>query len=187
MKYFAYGSNMLTERIKAPTRCISAQPVGAAFVTGYVVKFIKESIDESGKATLVNTGVESDIVHGVLFEIENSEDEIKRLDIAEGVSDGGYEVKTDLTVTCDSKFIDEVRTYIAPEEKCKKDLSPYDWYLALVIAGARQHRLDETYVQKMLDENKVIHDTKEDRKSKIEALQILKDTSFENVISELKY
>jgi len=174
---------MLTERIKE--RCESAKPIGAAYVTGYIVKFIKKSIDGSGKATLVKTNKESDVVYGVLFNI--SEKERQELDRAEGVGDGGYEVKEDLTVIHNDKPVHGVRTYIAPKEKCRNNLLAYDWYLALVIAGARQHVLDETYIQKIVEGNKVKCDTKSDRKSKIKAMEILKDAGFEKVISELKY
>lgn len=186
-KYFAYGSNMLTERLNAPTRCTSAVPIGIAYVTNYKISFTKESEDKTGKATLIDTCDESDIVYGVLFEINNTEDEIKKLDIAEGVSNGGYKVEKDFTVIFNNKTINNVRTYIAPDEKCKEGLLVYDWYLALVIAGARQHKLDKIYISKMIKENEIVKDLKNNRESKTEAFRILKEIGSENILSELNY
>ena len=48
--YFSYGSNMLTERLRA--RCPSANCIGIATATGYALEFSKSSVDGSGKATL---------------------------------------------------------------------------------------------------------------------------------------
>lgn len=178
---------MLTERIKAPTRCTSAEPLGVAIVTGYKVVLSKESKDDSGKATLLKTCNESDVVYGVLFEVGENSDEMKKLDKAEGTGSGGYIAKEDFTVIFDGKPLNNVRTYIAPLEKCKSGLPVYDWYLALMIAGAKQHELEDTYISGIIEANKVTVDSDDERDSKIEALQILKETGFENVFSELNY
>ena len=187
MKYFAYGSNMLTERLSAPTRCTSATPIGPAIVMGYKVVFTKKSTDGSGKATLINTCDESDIVYGVLFEINDSKEEIEKLDRAEGVSDGGYKIKDNFTVIVDGKPENNARTYIASEERCEEGLPVYDWYLALVVAGAQQHELDNAYISKMIEENVATKDSDITRKAKIEAFQILQETQRKNVLSTLKY
>ena len=50
--YFGYGSNMLTERLRARERCPSAKCIGIAEVTGYALEFSKPGEDGSGKATL---------------------------------------------------------------------------------------------------------------------------------------
>ena len=66
--FFAYGSNMLTERLRE--RCPDARPLGAAIARGYVLSFSKRSKDGSSKATLLTTtdGAKQD-AYGVLFEI----------------------------------------------------------------------------------------------------------------------
>jgi cation transport regulator ChaC len=69
--YFAYGSNMLTERLCA--RCQSAKVLGRATARGYSLEFCKQSVDGSGKATLVQSAKEGAIVHGVLFDIAMTE------------------------------------------------------------------------------------------------------------------
>ena len=78
--YFAYGSNMLTERLRMRKRCPSAEPIGVAEAQGYRLVFKKESEDGSSKATLAR-GEHSDKVYGVLFQINKAE--LGRLDAEE--------------------------------------------------------------------------------------------------------
>lgn len=154
---------------------------------GYKVILIKESKDDSAKATLLKTCNESDIVYGVLFEIDDSGDEIIKLDSAEGRGNGGYIVKEDFTVIFEGKVLNNVRTYIAPTEKYISGLPVYDWYLALMVAGAKQHKLDNAYISGMIEACRVSVDLDDKRDTKIEAKQILKATGFEDVFSDLKY
>ena len=135
-RYFAYGSNMLTERLKA--RCRGAELTGRAFADGWVLEFSKPSTDGSGKATLSEkAGCRT---AGVLFEIPV--DELEDLDGAEGP---GYERRDAFHVRlADGDGTVTATTYLAKDPK--DGLEPYDWYLALVIAGARQHELGEAQV-----------------------------------------
>src|ERR1700756_1898091 len=80
MIYFAYGSNMLTNRLLS--RCSDAKTIGPAFLTGYTLCFDKRSRDGSGKCTIGHTARPSDIVHGVLFTVPQSQ--LPSLDRAEG-------------------------------------------------------------------------------------------------------
>lgn len=48
-RYFAYGSNMLTEWLRG--RCPSTEPIGIAIAANHKLRFGKRSIDKSGKAT----------------------------------------------------------------------------------------------------------------------------------------
>ena len=82
--YFAYGSNMLTERLRQ--RCRGAKAVDVAVASGYILEFSKESIDNSGKATLVISTEPKRQVFGVLFEI--GLDDRLELDEAEGKGSG---------------------------------------------------------------------------------------------------
>ena len=61
---YAYGSNMLTERLKA--RCTSALPVGIAFRRGFAIAFSTRSVDGSGKATLLPQSDPASLAWGVL-------------------------------------------------------------------------------------------------------------------------
>jgi len=86
-------------------------------------------MDKSGKATLVQTNNHSDIVYGVLFEIDDTDKELNSLDRAEGVNNGGYQVRTDFTVIFEGEQINNIRTYIAPDSSCQEGLPVFDWYL----------------------------------------------------------
>ena len=82
--YFAYGSNMLTTRLRS--RCPGAILAGRADADGYAVEFSKPSKDKSGKATLRQAA--GGRTAGVLFEIPEAE--LGLLDSHEGVG-SGYE------------------------------------------------------------------------------------------------
>jgi hypothetical protein len=75
--YFAYGSNMLTERLQG--RCKSAEARCVGLADGYRLAFSKKSLDGSGKATIRPD--EASRVYGVVFDID--ETEIPALDVAE--------------------------------------------------------------------------------------------------------
>src|SRR5438128_1900656 len=62
MLYFAYGSNMLTQRLKA--RVPSASPKTVAVLFDHGLRFHKRSQDGSGKCDIVKCPGE--VVHGVV-------------------------------------------------------------------------------------------------------------------------
>ena len=70
MLYFAYGSNMLTARLKA--RVPSAVVVGLGLVEGHKLAFDKPSADGSGKCAM-RAGNPEDRICGVLFTLDASE------------------------------------------------------------------------------------------------------------------
>lgn len=167
--YFAYGSNMLTERLRA--RCPSAQPLGVALAPGYRLHFSKRSRDGSGKATLIKVSDEGQHeVHGVLFEIAN--EELAGLDEFEGVG-AGYD-RSDEFVIIDAADGQELTavTYLASADACDPRLVPYDWYHSLVIAGAEQHRLPGAYVDQ-LRLARSQPDPRPDRDTRLAALRLL--------------
>jgi gamma-glutamylcyclotransferase len=135
LNYFAYGSNMLAEWLRS--RCRSAVPMGIAEVVGHVVEFSKPSKDGSGKATLTKSNSNS---FGVVFEIDNAE--LPELDRHEGRN--GYYRDDNFRVTLAGGNTIHAKAYLASSPEAH--LKPYDWYLALVIAGAREHNLDQDYV-----------------------------------------
>ncbi|MEM9229765.1 MAG: gamma-glutamylcyclotransferase family protein [Pseudomonadota bacterium] len=131
MLYFAYGSNLLTPRLTA--RCASARVIGTARLEGYRMAIAKESWrDRSGKATILAGG---GTTHGVLFDIAT--DEIPALDQIEGVGKG-YDRLEGALVAMAGDTVTAV-TYVATEPR--PGLTPYDWYLALILAGAQEHGL----------------------------------------------
>lgn len=67
--YFAYGSNMLTERLQARCKSAKVRCVGSA--DGYRLAFSKKSQDGSGKATIRPD--EASGVYGIVFDIDETE------------------------------------------------------------------------------------------------------------------
>ncbi len=138
--YFAYGSNMLTRRLKANDRAPSAVVVGTGYIAGRRLTFDKLSRDGSGKCDAEETGNETDRVYGVIFEI-NCADK-PALNRAEGLGKG-YEEETVEVTTTQTTIL--TQTYIATRKE--RALRPYHWYKALVVAGAVEHGLPNTYVE----------------------------------------
>ena len=93
-KYFAYGSNMWTPRLRE--RVPSAEPMGIASVAGYRLRFHKRSIDGSAKCNAFYTGNNANVVWGVVFDILQAEK--ANLDRAEGLSPKGYRDSSRLPV-----------------------------------------------------------------------------------------
>ena len=165
--YFAFGSNMLTTRLQQ--RCRGALPVGRADAAHKVIEFSKPSIDKSGKATLRH--VSDKRTPGVVFKIPISE--LDQLDKCEGV---GYD-------RCDAfpvRLLDggeflKTTTYLA--KSADSSLKPYDWYLALVIAGAYQHALGHDYI-KELQRVESAPDPDHNRKTRSKAIEALTKAGF---------
>jgi gamma-glutamylcyclotransferase len=168
-KYFAYGSNMLTERLRA--RCPSAKAIGLAIVFGYALEFSKRSRDGSGKATIVRSGRSEEHVFGVVFEVAIAER--LALDKAEGVG-SGYKRIEDLLVRLqqDGQLL-RAATYIATD--VDRTLQPYDWYRALAIAGAMQHTLPEDWIA-MLKQVASVPDP--DLKRRLAAIAVLEKSGY---------
>jgi hypothetical protein len=70
-----------------------------------------------------------------------------------------------------------VTTYIARQDALDPQLSPYDWYRGLIVAGAQQNGLSESYIDD-LKAISCIPDPVEKRKTRIEALDLLKRSGF---------
>jgi cation transport regulator ChaC len=136
--YFAYGSNMLTRRLRA--RVPSAVALGVGYVTSRRLTFDKVSTDGSGKCEIEPTQSPTDRVYGVLFEIPSAEK--ARLDEAEGLGKGYREERVDVARSCGTR---QALAYVATAKE--PALRPYHWYKALVVAGAAEHRLPEPYVE----------------------------------------
>lgn len=161
--YFAYGSNVLEARLK--NRCPSATPVGLAISRDHALEFSKKSIDGSGKATLTRKA--GSIFYGRLFEIDISER--ANLDRAEGKG-SGYDVPDVFEVQRAGASENLcVTTYIASQTDGA--LSPYDWYLALVISGYIEAGVSEEQIMDVaLREYVIDSDTKRGSRKDAESL-----------------
>ena len=170
--YFAYGSNMLSERLLR--RCPSARALGPAFLEDHALDFAKPGRDGSGKATI--TAKAGGRVFGVLFSLHPGDCEL--LDGFEGRGKG-YDRIEDCTVrmlSCEKPV--SAFTYVAPPAFRVSGLLPFDWYHALVLAGAREHGLSEGYVAG-LEGAAVSRDPEPGRAARLEALDILSGLTTE--------
>ncbi|NHF73817.1 gamma-glutamylcyclotransferase family protein [Paracoccus xiamenensis] len=156
--YFAYGSNMLAARLVA--RCPSARVIGRADVTGFRVAFDKIGQDGSGKATLV---AGEGVVPGVLYDLADAD--VNLLDQIEGLGRGYDRVTLDLGDR-------QAMAYLAPPQSRAAGMPPFDWYLALVLAGAREAGLPGDWIARLAAEP-AIPDPEPDRPRRVEALALL--------------
>jgi hypothetical protein len=164
--YFAYGSNMLTQRLRA--RCPSAVVRQIAWVDNAAISFSKKSQDKSGKATIDFAAGKR--IFGVVFDLADAD--LLGLDSFEGVGNG-YDRKDDFLIQImGSDEPIKAVTYLANPASIDRALQPFDWYLALVIAGARQHALPPAYVG-ILESTPARRDPKGKRPSRLEALGLL--------------
>jgi len=128
---------MLTARLRE--RVPSVMAIGIGQLEGHVLRWDKRSWrDRSGKCDAEFTGQWSDVVWGVVFEL-NAEQK-PALEQAEGLGDG-YTEKV-VSILTEAGLITAV-TYFATDKDAS--LRPYHWYKALVIAGAREHGLPPSY------------------------------------------
>jgi hypothetical protein len=138
--YFAYGSNMCTGRLRQRVR--SANPVRIAKLLNHSLRFHKLSTDGSGKCDACFTGEPTDIVWGVVFEIDPVEKTY--LDAYEGLGHG-YTEKAALAIDAEGNR-HSVFIYTAENRHIDLTLRPYSWYQRFVVEGARQHALPPDYV-----------------------------------------
>lgn len=172
--YFAYGSNMLTERLVA--RCPSARAIGPVRAEGHRFSFDKQGHGTSGKATLL-PAPDSE-VPGVLFEIAIAER--VRLDEAEGP---GYERLEEFAVTDLAGRRHLAVTYLARAEYLREGLRPCDWYKALVLAGIREHGIDRAHLERV-EAIEAIADPDPDHSRRREAMRALGVSGFVDLVSE---
>ena len=168
--YFAYGSNLLSSRLA--DRCPSARYHAVACVDDLAIEFSKESgEDGSGKATLVPS--HGHRVYGVVYEVEPGELEIlNRIE-------SGYDLKHDFKVTLpDTGTPLTVKTYIAPDWNRKPGLKPFDWYLALIVAGAIEHGFPQAEISAYRN---MEFRTDKEGENKAKTLKLLNEAGFESI------
>lgn len=142
--YFAYGSNMLEERLKSSDRVPNAVFKVVGSIQGYKMQFNKRSLDHSGKCNIVKTNSIYDVVFGIVYEILS--EELKELDNAEDLGHGYHHEKDFLVHSTNGTLISAL-TYVADQDVIDNGLMPYSWYHKLVVAGAEQHLLPKSYIE----------------------------------------
>jgi len=138
--YFAYGSNMLTERIKA--RAIDANPLSIAHITGRRLTFheiaTRKNGSRTGKCDICIDPDPKAVVYGVLFEIPESQfDDLNTFE-------KGYSL-VDLVVH--SPRLGAVTAVADLADRTDAALISYDWYRDLVLEGALQHAIPRPYIR----------------------------------------
>jgi len=166
MKYFAYGSNMLTTRLSARVDSVS-NPRRYA-LSSYKLCFNKRSADGSAKCNIMRSDKPGDVVHGVIFDID--EEQIPNLDQYEGV---GYGYTKKQFRLCIDRIEHDVLAYIADANYIDDTLVLYKWYLDLIVAGAEEHGLPRDYASAICNVQ-FKTDPESHRKTRIEALTALK-------------
>ena len=141
MLYFGYGSNMPKTRIEQ--RLGPVERLGTAFLTGYTLRFHKRSKkDGSGKCDAFRTDNPDDRLWGVLDRL--SDEQFVKLDGFEGP---GYErIIAQATTGKGAVPVDAV-VYVAKPQAIEPELSPFDWYKAWVLMGARELGLPIDYIE----------------------------------------
>jgi gamma-glutamylcyclotransferase len=176
MLYFAYGSNMLTQRLQK--RVSSAKPKSTAVLFAYELKWHKRSSDGSGKCDIAEN--KGSMVHGIIFEMDSTQ--LPVLDKAEGLGKGYHHQQ--VTVTLPDEAILEALAYAADPSHIDPTLKPYDWYYRLVVAGAIQHALPAQYIAG-IHGTEFLEDPDKNRSERLEAMELLEqagsgaDSSFQ--------
>lgn len=142
MLYFAYGSNLLTHRLIA--RVPHAKFVATGKMPGWRFAFNLRSFDGSAKANAIKTGSSQDILYGAIYELDDAGKAL--LDQFEDLG-GAYGIEHVIADT--ERGRSEVFLYVGRPDRLAESLPPYDWYLALILAGARQHNLPIDFVRKL--------------------------------------
>lgn len=138
LHYFAYGSNLHPARMRL--RVPSALALGCAVLTGHQLRFHKRSRhDGSAKCDAHFTGRPQDRIYGAVYSLTAADK--AALDAIEGP---GYEIAERVVIRAGCQ--QAVFLYRARPEAIADDLQPFDWYHALVLAGARHHGLPSAYV-----------------------------------------
>ena len=138
-RYFGYGSNMSTERLRA--RVPSARARGRGRLLHHTLRWHKLGRDGSGKCDIEPTDTRN-VVWGVLYDVAWSEK--TALDAAEGLGTGYFEKEVRI-VTDDGECL--ALTYHANPDRIDSALRPRDWYKDYVVRGAREHGLPADYIR----------------------------------------
>ena len=139
MLNFAYGSNLLIERLQA--RVPQARFVTTGRLPGWRFAFNVRSRDGSAKANALRSGKHDDCLHGVIYELDETGK--ATLDGYEDVG-GAYRIEHATALTERGPL--EVYLYTGNESYYVEGLAPYNWYLGFILAGARQHGLPEQFI-----------------------------------------
>lgn len=138
MYYFAYGSNMASQRLRR--RLPSAEPIGPARLDGYRRTFnVYSTRDGSAKCNAVPDAVGPGLF-GVVFRIDPAERLL--LDRFEGTGVEYRAVRVRVVLLCGRA--EDALTYLGT----RIDVSrlPFHWYKEHVLRGALEHNLPDEQI-----------------------------------------
>ena len=138
--YFAYGSNLLSRRLRQ--RTASAVAIGRGVLPGHVLRWHMASTDGSGKCDVIVQRDGVAMVHGVVYRIDH--DEKPFLDTAESLGSGYREEQVVVHMGAQ-----QVEATISRALRIDAAAVPYDWYHALVLGGAREHQLPDPCLRQL--------------------------------------
>lgn len=140
--YLAYGSNLHPRRLEA--RVGSVDEIATVELPGWELRFEKRGGDGSSKANLHACPGSGFAAQAAVFVL--SPEQVGRLDEFEGYG-CGYETLP-FTIDLNGEQCQSF-TYIAPSHWLTRNLRPFDWYVDLIVSGARHHGFDQSYVQQI--------------------------------------
>ncbi len=140
MKYYAFGSNLLVQRLYERTP--SCRPRFPATLPGHQLRFHKRGADGSGKCDAFATGNPHHRMHGAVYELSGADKAV--LDKFEGLGRGYHEAEAEVAGP-DGPV--SVFFYVATASHIDARRRPFSWYKDLVLYGAIQHRLPRHYVE----------------------------------------
>ena len=168
--YFAYGSNLHPERLRA--RVPSAELVEVAVWPDRALRFCKRSEDGSAKCTLVpQLGSRA---FGAVYRLEETDKPL--LDRIEGLGSGYNEYWQGLPL---QDGVVRAFHYFAADDYIDHSLQPYHWYKQLVVAGARFHDFPAQYVHSIEQIGSVEDPDPERRRRNERLLQRCQDTAVD--------
>lgn len=133
--YFAFGSNINTERLKE--RSVNFVDIKSGFIKGYKLAFDKKALGKQGQTYANIQKSENSIVEGILYEV--SEQCIKNLDKFEGVPN--HYIRKEIDVFTKNEIV-KAWVYIA-NEKMLSEGKPSKEYLSHLLSG--KEWLSESY------------------------------------------
>ena len=140
-RLFAYGTNLASSQMEA--WCPQARFVGAARLPDHRLAFSRRSIRWRGGAVDIVPAA-GDEVWGALYELPDGT--LDRLDAKEG--QGWAYRRAPIRVELDGRTVDAEAYEVIDKEP--GEVPPTPEYMALVVEGARERRLPEGYVERLL-------------------------------------
>lgn len=141
MRYFAYGSNMSSEELRA--HCPNAAFVSIAQLADYRLDFTRYAERRKGGVADVVPSPGDD-VWGVLYDIP--ERDLPALDRKEGVARGAYR-REDVDPELASGERVRAMVYVVIDKEPSQ--APGEHYLGLLLTGAREWNLPADYIAKL--------------------------------------